>query len=674
MDISKLSDSDLRAIERGDLSAVSDEGLLALSAADSGQESRALDAPNALASGFMRGLTRMAGAPVDTVANVLDLGKAALGAPYTALTGKPAPEALQVRDRSDVVGSGENLLRTLGKNKISSAVVNPANPEYEGGYLQTIGGGLAGASTPAQAATLALGAAMGKGVYDATGNNALAITASMTPMVAPGLTSSAMKRAIRGGEEGRQAMVGRIARLREAGVERPTLALASGNGALGGVETVLQTVPGSMGVFQRARDEATAGMQARAAEAAGLASPTSGRLAAGNAVQRDLRDFHSRRVVPAYVRVNDRAEGAIGTNTPATVHNSIDRATALSTPNPAAPETSSMRIQPMIADMRRRLAADAGGAPARMDAAGMSYAAVPQTGIPYRELKAMRTGIGEEAASLDNVGRPVQGQIRSMYGALSQDMENAALMHDLRNGPSNQLNRPSSASGALTRANDIYSGGLARQERTAPFANNPVPEAAFDAVARTPAKALSTFNAIKKSILPSTRGSVAATIIDDLGTASPGNQTAAGDGFSPATFLTNWNKLTPAGREALFSGFPNAAQAHAQVAAVADAADMMRQNSRHWANPSGTAANTSGRELLRGLGLGVPAALAGLGSWTVPLGVLGAAGGARLASNTLTSPRVVNWAATQTPRLSESDIGALTKMMVSSGQLDKGRK
>lgn len=673
MDLSKMSDSDLQALASGDMAKVSDAGLQLLA----GQSPRApsvLDAPNALATGFFRGATRLAGLPVDTVANVIDLGKAALGAPYTALTGKPAPEALQVRDRADIAGSGENLLRALSKNKVTDAIVNPANPEYEGGYLQAIGGGLAGATTPAQAATLALGAALGKGVYDATGDNALAISASMAPMAAPNLTSSAVKRVIRGGEEGRRAMAQRIARLREAGVENPTLGLASGNPALGGVETVLQTMPGSMGVFQRARDDATGGMQARATEAAGLASPTVGRLAAGNAVQRDLRDFHVRRVVPAYTRVNESAEGAIGPDTPATVNNSIARATELTTPNPDAPETSSMRIQPMIADMRRRLVADAGGVPARMDAAGMNYAAVPQTGIPYRELKAMRTGIGEEAASLDNVGRPVQGQIRSMYGALSRDMENAALIHDLRNGPSNRLNLPSSASGALTRANDIYSSGLARQERTAPFANNPVPEAAFDALAKTPAKALSTFNAIKKSILPSTRGSVAATIIDDLGTASPGNQTAAGDSFSPATFLTNWNKLTPAGRDALFSGFPNAAEAHAQVSAIADAADMMRQNSRHWANPSGTAANTSGRELLRGLGVGVPAALAGLGSWTVPAGVIGAMGGARLASNAMTSPRVVNWASTQTPRLSESDIGALTRMMSSSGQLDKGRK
>ena len=165
MDLSKMSDSDLQALASGDMAKVSDAGLQLLA----GQSPRApsvLDAPNALATGFFRGATRLAGLPVDTVANVIDLGKAALGAPYTALTGKPAPEALQVRDRADIAGSGENLLRALSKNKVTDAIVNPANPEYEGGYLQAIGGGLAGATTPAQAATLALGAALGKGVYD----------------------------------------------------------------------------------------------------------------------------------------------------------------------------------------------------------------------------------------------------------------------------------------------------------------------------------------------------------------------------------------------------------------------------------------------------------------------------------------------------------------------------
>lgn len=638
------------------------------------QKKSALDAPNALASGFNRGLVRLAGAPTDAVANVLDLGRAALGAPYIALTGKAPPEFLEIPDRSSVTGSGENLLKTLGKAKVTSALVNPQNPEYEGGYLQAIGGGLAGATTPAQAAAGLASTLAGKATYDATGNTPLAITASMLAPSVPRIASAVTKAAIRGGEAGRQEMLRRIAVLRQAGVENPTLGLASGNNVLGGMETVLQTVPGSTGVFQRARDAAHAGMQGAAVDAADLASLTSGRLAAGTAVQRDLRDFHQRRVVPAYTRNNDLAEGAIGTNTPVTVHNSIDRAAQLSSPHPSAPETSGTMIQPRIAEWRRTLAADAGGAPARMGAAGMTYPAVPQVGIPYGVVKALRSSIGDEAASLDVVGRPVQRQIRSMYGALSQDMENAALMRDLQAGPSNRLNSPSSASGALTRANAAYSSGLAREERTAPFANNPVPEAAFDALARTPAKALSTFQAVKKSVTPATRGSVAATVIDELGTATPGANAHTGDTFSPATFLTNWNKLTPAGRRELFSGFPNAAQAHAQVAAVAEAADMMGRNSRHWANPSGTAASATNRSILAGLGIGIPAAAVGLGSWAVPGAALGAVAGARGASSVMTDPRVVDWATRRTTRPSQADTGALSRTMVSNGQLEKGQK
>ena len=638
------------------------------------QKQSILDAPNALASGFFRGLTRMAGAPVDAVANVLDLGRAAFGAPYIAATGKEPPKFLQIPDRSDVTGSGENLLRNLGKNKVTSAMVNPKNPDYEGGYLQTIGGGIAGATSPAQAAMGAASAIAGKSAYDSTGSTPLAITASLLAPNIPRGVSAATKLAIRGGEAGRAEMNRRIEVLRQAGVDRPTLGLASGNGALGGVETVLQTVPGSMGVFDRARDAAHSGMQATAGNAADLASRNSGRQSAGAAVQRDLRDFHDRQVVPGYTRNNDLAEGVIGTNTPVTVHNSINRANQLSTPNQGAPATTAIDLDPRFATLRRALISDAGGSPARMDSAGMFYPEIPQVGIPYGALKGKRTRIGADAASLDNIGRPVHGEIRSMYGAMSRDMENAAAQADLQRGMILQTRTPTSASGALTRANNVYSGGLARQERTAPFANNPTPEAAFDALARTPASALSTFQAVKKSITPGTRGSVAATIIDSLGTATPGNQDHTGGVFSPTTFLTNWTKLTPAGRRELFSGFPNADQAHAQVSAVAEAANMMKQNSRHWANPSGTAANTSGRELMRGLGVGVPAALAGFGSWSVPLGVLGCMAGARGASSIMTNPDVVNWAATRTPALAADQMGALGRSMITSGQLEKDQK
>lgn len=673
MDMTKLSDADLQALADNDLSRMSAEGLQLL-AGPAERAPHLLDAPNALATGFFRGATRLAGLPVDTVANVLDLGRAALGTPYAALAGKPVPKALQLPDRADVLGSSENMLRALGKNKFTSAMVNPADPEHEGGYLQAIGGGLAGATTPAQAVLGAAGSVLGKATYDATESPAAAITASLLPAVVPRAISTGTKYAIRGGEAGRAEMSRRMAVLREAGVTHPTLGLASGNPALGGIETVLQTIPGSMGLFQRARDRAAAGMQARAAEAADLASAPRGRLEAGAAVQRDLKDFHQRTVLPGYLRSNALAEGAIGAGTRVPVYNSLARAHTLSTPHPGAHATTALDLDPYFGALRNALTADAGGAPARMDAAGMVYPAIPQQGIPYGVLKGKRTRIGADAASLDNVGRPVQGELRSMYGAMSDDMADAALMYDLQHGPSNRLNLPSSASGALTRANKIFHSGLTREARTAALANAKEAEPMFDALTRMPAKSPALFNAVKKSVTPETRARVAATVIDDLGTASAGSNASTGDTFSPATFLTNWNKLTPAGREALFSGFPNATQVHSQVAAIAEAADMMRGNARHWANPSGTAANQQGREMLRGTLLGVPAAAAGLASWSVPAGVAGTVLGMRGLSKLLNNQRTVDWAARQTPQLSEADIGALSRMLSASGQLDKERK
>lgn len=47
-------------------------------------------------------------------------------------------------------------------------------------------------------------------------------------------------------------------------------------------------------------------------------------------------------------------------------------------------------------------------------------------------------------------------------------------------------------------------------------------------------------------------GNVRATLVDRLGRATPGAQDAQGETFSAATFLTNWNKMTPQARASLF--------------------------------------------------------------------------------------------------------------------------
>lgn len=47
-------------------------------------------------------------------------------------------------------------------------------------------------------------------------------------------------------------------------------------------------------------------------------------------------------------------------------------------------------------------------------------------------------------------------------------------------------------------------------------------------------------------------GNVRATLIDRLGRAKPGAQDAQGETFSAATFLTNWNKMTPQAKASIF--------------------------------------------------------------------------------------------------------------------------
>ena len=525
MDLSKLSDADLAALSAGDLSKVSDEALVHLAAAKPRAEGSALDIPNAISTGFNQGMLRLAGLPMDTARNVLDLGKAALGAPYTAVTGKSAPDWLMVGDRADVPLSGANLIRNAEKTKAGAAMVHTQNPEYEGGYLQAAGGAMAGATTPAQAAMGIASGVAGKAAYDATGNPAYAIAAGMLPQGAAYAVPQATKSMIRGGEQGRQDMLRRLQDLREAGVNNPTLGLASGNGVLGGLETILQSIPGSMGIFARARDEALSGMNATASNAAQSASPNRGSRAAGQAVQDDLASFYDRTVRPGYQRLNDGAEGVIGTNTPAQVGNAVATSGRLATPNPGAPATSGSLVQPRMAQWNQSLRSDQGGSQAYTDGAGMYHPAVPPTGIPYGVVKNLRTSIGEEARSPTVAGTPEQAQIRALYGALSDDMRGAAVQSDLTNGRLLQTHLPSSATGSLDRANDFYSAGMGRIKRTEPFANKVAPEDTFTALNNTAKENVSSLQAVKKSVTPETRGTVAGTIIDRLGRASAGNQT-----------------------------------------------------------------------------------------------------------------------------------------------------
>ncbi|RYF30739.1 MAG: hypothetical protein EOO23_04420 [Comamonadaceae bacterium] len=89
---------------------------------------------------------------------------------------------------------------------------------------------------------------------------------------------------------------------------------------------------------------------------------------------------------------------------------------------------------------------------------------------------------------------------------------------------------------------------------------------------------------------------------------------------------------------------------------------MMRENSKMWANPSGTGANVAARGLLGAVGAGGVGAAAGLLNPMVPLGAGAAVSGANLMARGLTSRRMVDGAAKNIyidPRMLNAQVNAL---------------
>lgn len=619
------------------------------------------DGASALASGFNRAYLSRAGLPfnpVDAAANALDLGKAALGTGYSAATGKVPPGFLQLNDRGDTPGSGSWIINQARKTAFGRSVLDPSNPEDEGGLIQTIGGGAGGgvgggASRTQEAVNAGLGATSAlasKLVGDATGNDALAITAGMTPQAALRGGSAAVKYAIRGGEPGRKEMAQRIQDLKNAGVENPTLGLASGNSLIGGIENILQSTPGAVDIMRRNRDAAVAGLENTINQAAGAASPNRGVFESGRSIQSGagaLKDNIKTRQTALYDRLGQLIDPQSQVEVPST----MSALSSLNADIPTMPQLSKQFKNSRILAIEDALRNDMKSSPTQQflpvvqGGGGLLNAPVTtmvpapsvvgRTTIPFEALKKTRTSVGNELADSNIISDVPRSKWNPLYGALSQDMQTAA------------NNAGPDATGAFNRATDFTRGAMTRLDRIAPIVNRDAPEQSFNALAQTLKENVSTFQAVKKSLPTDARGDFAGTIIGRLGKATPGQQDETGGKWSPETFLTNWNKISPKGQAELLSGIPNAGEVKSLVDSVAKATAMMRDNSKMWANPSGTAASASARAVLGTIGVGGAGALTGLLNPWIPLGAAATVGGTNLLARGVTSPRVRDFAARQ---------------------------
>lgn len=133
---------------------------------------------------------------------------------------------------------------------------------------------------------------------------------------------------------------------------------------------------------------------------------------------------------------------------------------------------------------------------------------------------------------------------------------------------------------------------------------------------------------------------VRATVIDRLGRANPGAQNAEGNAYSSATFLTNWNKMTPQAKASLFPD----SQLRRDLNDIATIADGVKQ-SQSMANFSNT-----GVAIGANVGVGTGALL------TNPVTTLLGAGSIYLTGRLMASPRfarILAKTARQSPRAAQ---------------------
>lgn len=243
--------------------------------------------------------------------------------------------------------------------------------------------------------------------------------------------------------------------------------------------------------------------------------------------------------------------------------------------------------------------------------------------VSWADMKELRTIIGKTVGqpSLTSEG-PERDALRAIYGALSRDMEETARQQ----GPK--------ALQAFTRATQYWRG---RQDRIDNVLSGILGEdgqmssdAAYRQINSWAQQGAGNSRALARALrsMPEDEaGTIRATVLARLGRSPSGQQGAEGNTFSPATFVINWDKLSPRAKSSLF---PNA-QHRADINDLAMVmADMKR---------AGAYANTSKTGLVVGGGQVLGAILHPVAGVPIIAGEFGL-------GKLLSSPRVARWLAT----------------------------
>jgi len=271
--------------------------------------------------------------------------------------------------------------------------------------------------------------------------------------------------------------------------------------------------------------------------------------------------------------------------------------------------------------------------------------------LPYEAIKKLRTLVGNEIDDAGLVSDLPRSKFKALYAALSRDLKGAAA----EAGPK--------ATQAFERANNYTRMGHERVEVLSRVIDrNGGPEAVFNAVMGGTRDGATTLRAVMQSIPKDAQQSLTAAVIKRMGMPTAGQAGLdRAEQFSAATFLTNWNNVSPEARRALFDRHgPEFSRNMDQIARVAA---NLKDGAKVFANPSGTAnraaALTYGGALVASM----------LDPTMATTGTLLTTGAfANGAVRVLTSPRAVRWLARATQAPKGSIIGMTNAMHAEARQ------
>jgi hypothetical protein len=633
----------------------------------------ALEAGGAVSSGVNRGaLAYLPGIVADTGANAIDLARAAYGYAGNKLgLIKPADMPVPL-NRHNVVGSSQWIIDQFQRNPVTAAAINNPRPDLPAARVLNAGGTALGSSlagTPGNMAMQFGSGALGQTMFEATGDPSLAMLASMGPQTVATGAAGATRVAMRGGEAGRRELLQRQQDFNAAGVA-PTVGLATGNRIPLAIESTLSRTPGAAGTMAEKAASIQDQLQGTVNATRDNLSPVYGPVPAGDALRQGIADYRTRGN-QIFGRMLDRGLQAVPPDATFPVSAMLSRGPATLPTVPGAPNVSAVLTEPLSYTQRLMGALNKDAAPQPPQVVpspivgpnGLPFTTtLPGTsgGLPLQALRDIRTQTGIRAFPQNPLMADAnQGAMKALYGASKQDLYNAAAATDAQRAATGQpplvLKQFQRADNFNTAVNNVLSKTLEPIYR----AGDNAPEGSYRRFEGDVRNSGTSVAQTMASIPLAVRRTVTATLIDRIGRANPGAQTAEGDAFSSGTFLTNWNKLTPDAKAGITLGIPGGAQVRQNLDAVAKAAERIKQAGQVYANPSGTAGAAAALGQAASLGGSAVAFATGHPSLglTGLAAVLGTQALARGGAYAMTSPTFLKWLS-QTSELRSDQVGA----------------